>query len=146
MKKWKYVLVALVALLTLMMCGMALADENEPEVLQVERVPVYQLVQDGTVSAQCVNEFVNGKFYATYMVNYTVTNGVFSVSSCTVEYDYFSGLVKGDLLKPTVSYSVNSRGVLTVTFKFQIKYQKGDVTYYSERMTTTGSVQLRAEP
>ena len=121
----------------------ACAEKNDTSFSEnvILRAPVTR-TKSGSVSASTNNEWIQGTFYADYSVNYTVSGGMYTINSCTVTYDYFAGYIRGDLVKPTMSYSSNGAGKLTIKFSFQVKTTIGDVTQYSEKMTASGTVSL----
>lgn len=96
------------------------------------RKPV-SLRKTGVASLQVNNSFIEGTLYANYDVRYSVSGGMFTVSSCVAEYDYFTGYVRGDIYQPYVEWSASATGTLTITFYFQTKYEIKGVNYYSDR-------------
>lgn len=142
MKRIVCIALAIVCCLGVFHVEYALADEI-PFVsdASIARKPV-TLSKSGIASCNISNEYVQGTFYANYDVRYTVSGGLYTLNSCTVTYDYYTGYVRGDLLQPTVSYSDNGDGKLHITFSYQVKYEQNGITYYSPRKSATTTVSL----
>lgn len=138
-----FVLLLSCVLLFTLSVSVACAEEhvtNSSENI-IMRKPVTS-TKSGSVSASVNNEYIEGNFYANYSVKFTASGGAYTINSCTVTYDYFAGHILGDLVRPTITYSSNGAGKITVRFTFQVKTTLGNVTQYSERMTATGTITL----
>lgn len=153
MKSWKYLLLSLVAVLVLMMVGgIALADEdNVPAIgdeATIARTPVYPLFKNGTVSINALNQYVVGTFKATYWVDYSVTNGVYTVNSSSATYNSFSGTVLlGDFYGNIyVTHNVSKTGLLSIIINYQVRQTlEHGSTSYSGPLQSSISIQLPAQ-
>lgn len=138
----------------MMVGGIALADEdNVPAIgdeATIARTPVYPLFKNGTVSINAFNEYISGTFDVTYWVDYSVTNGVYTVNSSSATYnnDSFRGTVySGDFYGNIyVTHSVSQTGRLSivVNYKVRVTHANGD-TEYSGPLHSSTSIQLPAQ-
>ncbi len=153
MKNWKYLLVSLIAVLVLMMVGsIALADEvSEPTVVDealITHTPVYPIFKNGTVDIRANNDYLYGDFFVTYYVDYSVTNGVYTVNSSSATLDshavtIYSGDFYGSVY---VTHAVSKTGRLSIVVNYQVKQvlPNGN-TVYSGRLYSSTSIQLPAQ-
>ncbi len=132
--------IMLVALALLLLITPALAETNDSETT-IQRKPSV-LTKSGRASATAISNDIHGTFYANYNVKYTVSGGVYTENSCTVTYDCFTGSVRGDIYKPSVSYTFSSSGSLTIKFKYQIKAEINGVSVYTDWMTASTTISL----
>ena len=107
----------------------------------VVRKPV-TLTKSGSAPCSFYNDYCQGTFFADYSIKYTVSGGGYTVNSCSVTYDYFTGYVRGDLYQPYVTYSTATNGTLSITFFFQVKYELNGLTYYTPRYNKTVTISL----
>lgn len=144
MKKLICMVLALACFVGTLSCQYACAEEIIVSAINdapVVRKPV-ALTKTGTAACPVNNDMIQGTFYVNYTVKYTVSGGIYTVGSCTVTYDYFTGWIRGDLYQPSATYSSDLSGNLTITVSYQVKYQENGITYYSPRGYASTTVSL----
>lgn len=109
--------------------------------MPIKRKPV-TITKTGVAACNVSNEFIQGTFYVNYTVKYTVSGGVYTVNSCVAEYDYFTGVIRGDLYQPSASYSWSASGTLSIQVAYQVKYEQNGLTYYTPRGYASTTVSL----
>lgn len=135
-----WILVALV-LTTVVFPVTALAEAGTND--NIMRKPITR-TETYNPSASVNNEYVNGTFHATATIKYQTQGGGYSIAYCEISDVYFSGVVRTDFASKITAFhsSDDGAGHVTIGFKYQVKYEKNGVTYYSDMMTAYSTFTL----
>lgn len=141
MKKLVNLMLVALMLVTLVSPLTAFAEgESEGELLRkpLTRTATYY------PTASVNNEYVNGTFHATATIKYHTQGGGYSIAYCEISDVYFSGVVRTDFASKITAFhsSDDGAGHVTIGFKYQVKYEKNGMTYYSDMMTAYSTFTL----